>query len=548
MIDNDLPGIEETSNAAPEPAHSTELVEGAATAAEPTVVAAPEAAKSANGSEQMRQAILDAIDTVDPTHQVQEIRHKATVAAPYSREGNIAGAPTLSMPSDFDSAIERRIRDAPNVAVDGSQQGEAWVGAITGGAAYVPQGEMLKDLLEDQDEEFTNRLTNGSEALFSGYPPTKSQGGRELKGEQAVNRVMSSIGAGRRHQTALYSSGFYVTFKPPSESALLELNRILLSDDIKLGRSSYALLMSSLTGVTVERIVQIATEHIYETSVVRSDMPFEDVPKYVKSQDIHSFIWGFLCARYSDGFNFERACTTSPGKCDAIERAILNLNKLQWPRSKAFKLEMLTHMARRRAGAMTMAQVKAYQNAIDTELTRSFDVKSPSTGEINRFHLRDPSMTDFFDNTNAWIQGIETSSIRALGTEANPRARNAFVTSHGQASVMQQYGHWVERIEILNELDPDNPDVISDRESINTSLASYSSQKDIREGFIKGVKKYITDSTMAIIAIPAYDCPVCKGPQEDKTDVPEFKNLIALDLLQVFFELLSQMTMDVNKR
>lgn len=483
----------------------------------------------------------------NPDNEKIALPQKVVVAAPYKRDGKINNGPTVAMPSNFDTVIADRILNAPNVAVDGSEQGVAWAEALTSGQTYVPRGEFYREVLENQDNEFTNRLTNGSDPLFSGFPPAASRESRELKGEAAVSRVLTSIGAGRRHQTALYNSGFYVTFKPASETTRLELNRLLLSDEIRLGRRSYGLLTSSLTGITAQRLIDIATEHIYETSVARSDLPFDKVPENVLSQDLPSYLWGFLTACYPEGFNFERACTANPGKCDAIEKAVLNLSKLQFARSSAFKPESLMHMARRRPGAMSMDQIKAYRNSLNSEIQRSFKVKT-STDENVTFFFRDCTLTDYIDNTYEWIQGLEALAINALGTEADAAARNSYLASHAQASLMRQYGHWIDRIDISNDMTPDVVDTISDRESIGAALASYSADKEIREAYVRSVKKYIAESTMSVIGIPAYDCEVCKGSNEVDTSIEEFKNIIPLDVIQVFFELLSQMKMDVTSR
>lgn len=546
--DSELPPIEEVQSEAKvqsseAPIHKEEELASTSEKNEPDELPSD----VEESSEEAVKNVLRGSLKLNPENQNVSLPQKVLVESAYKREGNIANGPTLAMPSDFDTVIAERIIKAPNISVDGSEKGVEWAEALNAGQSYVPRGEFFRELLEDPSNEFTNRLRNGSDALFSGFPPSMTKESRELKGEAAVSRVLTSIGAGRRHQTALYNSGFYVTFKPGSETAKLELNRLLLSDDIRLGRRSYGLLTSSLTGVTAERLIEIATEHIYETSVVRSDLPFEKVPEHVLSQDLPSFLWGFLTACYPEGFNFERACTASPGKCDAIEKAILNLSKLQWPRSSAFKSESLMHMARRRPGSMTMAQIKHYQNSINTELQRSFTVKT-LTDENVTFFLRDCTLTDYIDNTHEWIQGIEALAIRALGTEADPGKRNSLMAEHAQASLMRQYGHWVDRIEISSDINPDIVETIADRDSLGAALASYSSDKEVRETFVKSMKKYITASTMAVIGIPAYDCVVCNGGNEVETPVSDFKNIIPLDVIQVFFELLSQMKMDVTSR
>ena len=49
---------------------------------------------------------------------------------------------------------------------------------------------------------------------------------------------------------------------------------------------------------------------------------------------------------------------------------------------------------------------------------------------------------------------------------------------------------------------------------------------------------------MSIIAMPAYDCPVCKAEQDSQltTRLPKHTAYIPLDIVQIFFGLLAQYT------
>ena len=70
------------------------------------------------------------------------------------------------------------------------------------------------------------------------------------------------------------------------------------------------------------------------------------------------------------------------------------------------------------------------------------------------------------------------------------------------------------------------------------------------EEIIKEITRYVEDSTISLMAIPAYDCPVCKEPQEKATEgrYPRMAAYIPLDVLQVFFGLLARRIRRITSR
>jgi hypothetical protein len=81
-------------------------------------------------------------------------------------------------------------------------------------------------------------------------------------------------------------------FKPASEDELDELNRIIYSDKVQLGRWSYGLALGNSTVYTLDRVFDFCLSKVYQTSVRTEELPLEKLRDYILPQDAMSFIWG----------------------------------------------------------------------------------------------------------------------------------------------------------------------------------------------------------------------------------------------------------------
>ena len=77
--------------------------------------------------------------------------------------------------------------------------------------------------------------------------------------------------------------------------------------------------------------------------------------------------------------------------------------------------------------------------------------------------------------------------------------------------------------------------VVDDRETIEATLNTISTDDDIVTKFLEAVKIYIDDSTVQMIALPSFNCPKCQAPMVDE----ERKHplLIPLEPNMLFFTL-----------
>lgn len=446
----------------------------------------------------------------------------------------------IILPATFDKETREVLERLPNVEMLDSPEARDWAQSISEGLEYTTFGENFVPTMEDPNAEFRHKVEHNGMNLTAQSPKFKETENQNLKGERAVIRVITHLGLGTLFQVPLWHSGLWITFKPPTESEIIELNRILIADKIKFGRYTYGLAFSNITVYTVDRLVDFALSHVYDTTSKSEDIPLEKLKNHISCQDIPSLLWGFICTMYPRGFKYRRACINDPLKCNHILQETLNVTKLQWTNTAAISEWQKSHMSGRQSKVKDLASVNRYKDEL-VKLQKKKIVINKDTDNAISVTLKTPSITDYVNAGHVWIGDIVETVDKAVAVDSNTNERNEIIKRHGQASAMRQYSHWVDSIEI-------GTNIIDDKETIEKTLNVLSADDDIRNEFINNVVEYINQSTVSVIGIPVYECPNCGMVQETTLKLNEYKNIIPLDVIQVFFGLITQRLNNLNQR
>lgn len=450
-------------------------------------------------------------------------------------------AETVTLPADFAEQARQVLLDTPNINLTDSDESRKWAAGVSEGLEFVTYGNVLNKTVNDEDAMFKQCVDHNGANLVAGSPKLKNIQNQNLKGERATIRLMSHIGLGTLFQTPLWHSGIWVTFKPPVETEIVELNRLLMSDKIRFGRTSYGLMFSNTVAYSTMRIVDFIIDHIYETSIKPEEVSVVDLKNIILSQDIPSLIWGFVCTMYPDGFQYQRSCIADPEKCNHVIQAKLNLSKLQWTNKNALSEACLAHMFDRKAKTKTKQNIIDYQKTILKTQKRQVDIDTP-VGNVLKFILKSPTINEYIDAGQQWIGNITNTIEQAVGLNSSQEEKEELIKNHAQSTSMRQFGHWVESIEFESN-------VIDDKGTIDSTLNILSAEDDIRVKFLESVSDYIDESTISLIGIPVFDCPKCASTAVGKkVNRPEFANIIPLDVLQLFFDLLMQKMGRIRQR
>lgn len=449
---------------------------------------------------------------------------------------------SLNIPSALPAEMQEALEAAPNINILADHKGRLWVEAVKGGKDLNSHGGFFTNSLSVPESEFTNEVKKNGIHFGIDEMPARVNG-KTLAGDISNFWMASHLGVGSLQMVPLFHSGFWVAVKPPSEESTIELARIIQNDKIDFGRYSYGITYSQTTSITIERLVQFALDHVlYSTVRITEKDKSSDYRDLIKMQDIQTLLWGIAAAWYPKGFNYRRPCVQDPGKCAHVSTGKLDVAKLLWVNRAKLTDREYGYLSYRKSASITLDNVAEYQKQLAVTLGRDITICEGTNQELN-FTLKSPTIAEYFDAGHRWIDGIVRAVETAIADTGDFDERNSIITQHGRATAMRQYSHWVEQI----STGPSGGSVvISERGAIESNLAILSQQRVARKEFETKVREYMEGSTIAIVGVPSYDCPICGADQS--VDKSPIDNIIPLDVPHVFFELLGGKLADISQR
>lgn len=486
--------------------------------------------------QEVKQEEVKDKEEVKEARKVQNIEYSYQVSSPTKLESG----DVVILPANFIKETREVLERAPNVKLLDNPESREWARNIKEGLDYNTAHEAFVSTLEDPEADFAHKFEHANSNMIGGAPKFKTPENATLAGERAVIRFVTHLGLGTLFQVPLWHSGLWITFKPPGDSEIIELNRQLMNDKILLGRYSYGLVFSNISSYTNQRLIDFALAHVYDTNIKPEDLAIENLKDHINCQDIPSLLWGFICTMYPKGFNYRRACVTDPQKCNFILEEVLNVSKLQWTNRAALTDWQKTFMSSRQPRIKELKDLTRYKEELTKIQGKKLVINEGADDELV-ISLKTPTVNQYIESGYTWVDNIVDMVETAIGTSSNEEERNELIMRHGQASAMRQYGHWVEEIGY-------ETNSVTDRETIDSLLDTMSSDDTIRSQFLDGVLDYINKSSISVIGIPAYDCPACKEPQETASSTTFHKNIMPLDVVQLFFGLHTQRLARISER
>jgi hypothetical protein len=432
------------------------------------------------------------------------------------------GEETAFLPSNSSAITDEIIKDIPKTRLAETQQGKEWVGALNAGMGSVIYNDGLGKTAARSEANFVQGVESPQGILTASAPTFKSKEDTKFTGDRARLRIRQALKLGVIFNVPLWHSGFWIRIKAPSEGALLELYRQMTSDKVTLGRATYGLIFSNNTSYAARVLLDFVIDNMYESSLAIKEG--DNIRNYIKTPDLPILLWGLACSIYSNGFQYTRACISDPEKCNHILKEKLDLSKLLWTDSSALTAHQVNHMTKRQRGSMETDSLKRYTD----EFIRGQKNKINLTDDVS-ITIKIPTIVEHIDSGYRWINTIEENYGKALIQDETKR--DDYLISQGKATVMRQYAHFVESIEVAG-------DVYDDTETLEDVLNDLTASDKIRTAFMDKIAEYVADSTVSMIAIPTYTCPSCGGNQSPAKTHSAFSNLIPLDIIPTFFTLL----------
>jgi hypothetical protein len=465
--------------------------------------------------------------------EVKERHHRAIIEQEYESDSKKSkDSISIDFPSKFLDEVARLITTLSNFKLDTTEELQKWGQSLQASTELNITDDATEPALGREDSQWGQSInTNGKDLEIKDIKLKKAKN-TILSGEKAALAIMTHLGIGGIKQVPLFHSGIWVTIKTPKEADIVELYRQISEDNISLGRSTYGSIFSNTSVAITDTLVNFALDHVQNsTCSLTGEKTLKDI---IRIQDIYPLIWGVVCTLFPKGFHYTRPCINNPEKCAYILEKKLDPRKLLWVDRKALNEEQTLFMAKRNPGCRTVSEILHYQESLKSTASTVKELRTKDADPIY-ITIKSPSVNDHITNGNKWINSIIDMVEEALDEELSEEIKDARLERHAQATIMRQYNHWVESIEI-------DTNIIEDTVSIDKALDTLSMSTEIRKQYNKHIIDYINTSTISLIGIPAFDCPQCNEDQNPNTDESDpFVNIIPIDVILTFFALSGQL-------
>ncbi len=424
------------------------------------------------------------------------------------------------------------------------------VGIVADGLRVSVKNDALVKTLQKTEAEWTNNPKYSDKILSIRELALGSKGsGGNIKGSAAAARFYSHLGLGGLIQIPLWHSGFWITLKAIKESELLNLEMMIANNQITLGRETNTLIFSNYSVVFTRLVTEFLTRHIQSCSLDIDNM--NDVVKYIKIQDLYPFVLGLIQSMYLKGFKDVRSCinsldvdeVTGKPKCNYTMSSTIDPKKLLWLNRKEITDKHMTVMIKRGPKTVTIDECKEYQNTLDVNKSKIYDILTDSGATII-LELETPSIRDYIDAGEKWVNNTIELTEKLFTEKLTMDEKNKRVQASSKMVLLGIYNHFIKSVGL-----PDGS-VVTDKESMNEILEIIVSDQLGYKNILKSITEYIDENTIAIVAIPNYRCPSCKSLQKENNDdkTNPFKDLIPMNVLEAFFDLSTLKTSKITER
>lgn len=400
-----------------------------------------------------------------------------------------------------------------------------WAWSIAQAVNNLMTGNLFSETVSRPESLWRQTVDTGEQELGAGRPVlARAAPGEMLSGDRAIMRARALLGLGAVVQVPLWHTGLWVTIKAPTEQSLLELDRRIGEEKVLLGRVTNGLVFSNNSVYISSYLVNFCLSHLADVSY--RDINAEALKGLIKVTDIPILVWGMLCAIYPSGYPLAQPCVNNPKTCNHVTEELLNISKLCWTDNRSLSEFQRTMMTRRNV-KFSDEELARYQ----TEHRRGGPLRVKINDNLE-MSLRVPTIAEYEQSGYDWVDGIEKMVEGSFAVSMRGQERENYIIEQSRATALRQFSHWVGII----HLGEDN--AVDDRDTVESLMATFSGDDDIYTSTLKEIGKYIESSTISLIAIPKYDCPVCHTTQHGDTAVHE--HLIPLEVTRVFFTLTSQ--------
>lgn len=346
------------------------------------------------------------------------------------------------------------------------------------------------------------------------------------------------LNVGEVVQVPLWHSGFWVTLRPIKERDIINLNIILKNNVVEMGRYSNTLVYTNYNVMYAKIITDFIRENIVDYSINIDST--DDIRSYIKIEDLNILINGLVSSMYPNGYDISRACqnsliftdpNTKETKCDYTSVVRIDPKKLLWVNKKLLTDKMLIQMSKKSSKSVSVDEVKEYQRLLyGNKSVNTLEIETENKDKIY-IELQSPDILSHCNKGEEWIDLLVEENDKNLIANKDTNIKNQRLLDLVYASKVGLYRSFIKSIRVNDNI------VSEDQDTIDNFIDIMSASQDIVTKLFDHMTQYKNNTTIALIATPAYTCPNCKHYNNATDPVIDFEQLVPLDIISVFFDL-----------
>lgn len=407
---------------------------------------------------------------------------------------------------------------------------------LNGIATTVDDTGVDETLFRREDAELEQGLYNPKTGkLLSISPVNVGSKAEEIRGEVALLKAAKILDLGEVIHIPLPHSGFWVTVSPPTEKDLIRFYNTMARAKTSLGRASQGYVFGNTSVSLNNDLVNFIKRNIMAVNF--KDVAATDIEDKILLNDLPILIWGFARTIYANGFPYRRLCDNRdrmgedgniiPG-CNDIQEVNLSLDKLLWIDNTMLNDTQKEIFSRQRAKSITLEDYQSFHAQSKFINKTTFKYRNEKGNGVD-IDLRQPTLKDHFEDGLKWMDDlIDELDYTVAVDDLNKEEKDEQLEIFMRASMARNWSHYVEAIHI-------GDNVIKDRESIQSVLAKFGTNRDFSTKFTDAVVEFRNKSVIAGIGIPEYRCPKCHHTNKGDEELKVLTNIIPLSATNLFF-------------
>lgn len=459
------------------------------------------------------------------------------------RRGRIPAA-LASLFKEYDDKVAELINNGTIDKNDQKMADEFVKHIIT--APLAQKNDFYASNINNNSDSFVNNIEYGDKQLNTRLINTNKDKGSNVSEATKILSIVRALSLGAPVQVPLWHSGFWITLRPPIQSEIIQLQLAIADSQVTLGRDTNTLIFSNYSAIFNRLLTNFIVNHIADTTLNITKGNITEITKYINIQDFNIMVMGILDCLYPDGINVIRTCKNvlvvddnGKPKCNFSARALLDPKKLIWVDRNALGEKLLTHMSKKSPNSMSIESVKEYQKSISNMLDKSYDVKTENDNIISiKFGL--PTLANYLDASDKWVSDIITKAEKLFTEDDTVERKDDKISNLASSVMLSSYNIFVKSISI-------GEDEVTKQSSVSELLSTLTMDGDVYDGFINNIKDFISNTAIAIVATPNYECPKCKADQTQGKTGP-FKEFIPLNVGEYFFHQCGLRTLAIQSR